>query len=304
MDSQNNPVKAVENVTAYLSSSNIYVGSVDPIVVIPKRSSYTIAKFYSTYTPGTTTITATAPGFATVQASVTTVGPIPSKLAVYCLPPVLPADGGTYEAIIVQLQDASGVPAKAPIGDVTVTLSSSNIKVGTVPANVTIKAGDTYSKVTFQTTNVAGSTTITAMAPGYTMGQTAVKTELVGEAPARLKVYVGPPKVPAEGLAYDMIAVQLQDSKGKISRAVNDLEVDLSSSNLDTGNVDSKIVINKGETHCIAKFYSTYKSGSTEITAAATDYEIGKASVTTVGPVPSKLAVFCVPSALPADGQP
>ncbi|MEM3090451.1 MAG: carboxypeptidase regulatory-like domain-containing protein [Candidatus Bathyarchaeia archaeon] len=304
LDSKNNPAKAVENVTVYLSSSNTYVGSVDPVVVIPKRSSYTIAQFYSTYTPGTTTITATASGFATVQASVTTVGPIPSKLAVYCLPPVLPADGRAYEAIIVQLQDASGAPAKAPIGDVNVTLSSSNVEVGTVPANVTIKAGDTYAKVTFQTTSVAGSTTITAMASGYSTGQTTVKTESVGEAPAKLKVYVGPPKVPAEGFAYDIIAVQLQDSKGKMARALEDLEVYLSSSNLATGAVNSTLVVNKGETYAIAKFYSTYKSGSTEITAASPDYESGKASVTTVGPVPSKLAVFCAPSVLPADGQP
>ena len=139
-DAKNNLARAPESITIYLSSSQTDVGSVDSTITIQQGETYAKAKFYSTYTPGTTTITATAPGFATVQAFITTVGPVPSKLAVYGLPPTLPADQRSHEAIVVQLQDASGVPARAPLGGLVVTLTSSNITVGTVASSVTIKA--------------------------------------------------------------------------------------------------------------------------------------------------------------------
>ncbi|MEM3441345.1 MAG: hypothetical protein QXV09_03560, partial [Candidatus Bathyarchaeia archaeon] len=186
-DSKNNPARATESITIYLSSSQTDVGSVDSTITIQKGETYAKAKFYSTYTPGTTTITATASGFATVQASITTVGPVPSKLAVYGLPPVLPADGHSYEAIVVQLQDSAGVPARAPLGNVVVTLSSSNTTVGTVASSVTIQAGSTYATANFFAHNT-GSTNITAIASGYTSGQATIKTEPVSTGAVKLKV--------------------------------------------------------------------------------------------------------------------
>jgi hypothetical protein len=302
VDSKDKPARASESITIYLSSSQTHIGSVDPTIIVPKGATYAAATFYSTYTPGTTTITATAPGFATVQASITTVGPVPSKLAVYCLPPVLPADGRAYEAVIVQLQDSAGTPAKAPIGDVNVTLSSSNVTVGTVTPYITIKAGSTFAAALFITNNT-GSATITAMASGYASGQATIKTEQATTEPVKLKVYVGPLKVPAEGITYDVIAVQLQDLKGRIAVAPENLVVDLSSSDTAIGTVNPTIAISQGETYSTAKLHSTYRSGTTVVTAAAPDYESSQASITTVGPVPTKLAVFCVPSNLPSDGK-
>jgi hypothetical protein len=301
-DAKGVPARAQRDIDIHLSSSLTYVGSVDPVVTIRSGETFAVAKFYSTYTPGSTTITATASGFATVQASITTVGPVPYKLAVYCFPPVLPADNGVYKAIIVQLQDSGGNPAKAPIGDVNVTLSSSNATIGTVDNFVVIKGGNTYAVANFYATYNAGSTTITAMASGYASAEASIKTQMVSAEPSKLKVYVSPSKVPAEGLVYDAIAVQLQDSKGNIARAKGDLTVALSSSNIAVGSVKESVIISNGETYAVTKFYSTFRSGTTIITAAATDYGSSQGTITTVGPVPSKLALYCVPSSLPADG--
>ncbi|MCX8153631.1 MAG: carboxypeptidase-like regulatory domain-containing protein [Candidatus Bathyarchaeota archaeon] len=301
-DAKNNPARASESVTIYLSSSQTDIGSVDSTITIQQGSTYAKAKFYSTYTPGTTTITATAPGFATVQASVTTVGPVPSKLAVYGLPSVLPADGRSYEAIVVQLQDASGTPARAPIGDLVVTLASSNTTVGSVPSTVTIKAGSTYATANFFANSI-GSTTITAMASGYLSGQATIKTEPVSIEAVKLKVYVGPLKVPADGTVYNMIAIQLQDSNGKLASTLISKSISLSSSDTDIGTTDLSVTIEGGSTYALARFASTYRPGSTTITAAAPGYTSSQASITTVGYVPTKLAVFCAPSNLPADGQ-
>jgi uncharacterized membrane protein len=300
-DSKGVPARAAEDVVIHLSSSLTHIGSVDSVITVPSGATFAVAKFYSTFTPGTTTITATASGFATVQESITTVGPVPSKLELYSFPPTLPADFRGYKAIVVQLQDSSGSPAKAPIGDVIVTLSCSNITVGVVESPVIIGAGKTYAVAMFFTSTFPGSAVVTAIASGYSSGQVQVTTQSVGGPPTKLKVYVGPPKVPADGVVYEQIAVQLQDSLGRVARAERDITVSLASSDIGVGTVDPSIMIGNGATYAISNFSSTFRSGSTVVTAVATDYTSSKESVTTVGPIPSKLAVYCF-SSLPADG--
>jgi hypothetical protein len=306
-DSTGLPARARQDTMIQLSSSLTNIGSVDPVMTIPAGYTYAVAKFNSTYTPGTTTITAAAPGYMTVQTSITTVGPVPSKLAVYSFPPSLPADSGSYPAIIVQLQDLSGFPARAPIGNATVTLSSSNITVGTVDPFVVIKAGSTYAVATFSTTHTEGSADITALASGYSSGQTTITTQQTvvqqqGEQ-GTLKVYVGPPNVPADGISYEQVAVQLQNSSGKIIRAPGDITVALSSSDTAVGTIEPTITIGATQTYALASFNSTYRSGTTTITAAAANYESSQESLTTVGPIPLKLGLYCVPLSLPADDQ-
>jgi hypothetical protein len=241
-----------------------------------------------------------------VQATITTVAPVPSTIAVYGFPSNLPADGNSYPAIVVQLQDSSGSPAKAPIGNVVVTLSSSNAAlVGSVDSNVVIQAGSTYATANFRTvpSTAANYTVITAMCSGYSTGQTTINTQPPGSSPYRLALYLGPPKVPADGTIYNQVLIQLQDSSGRATQSNTTTTIMLSSSATDIGGIQPTATILPGETSTTVEFNSTYKSGSTMITAAATNLASAQQSVTTVGPVPSKLAVYCTPSSLPADDQ-
>jgi hypothetical protein len=303
-DSKNAPARALEDTTISLSSSQTNIGTVEPSINIPKGSTQATAKFYSTYTPGTTKITAASTGYLTVEASVTTVGPMPSMLAVYGFPPVLPADGDSYNALVVQLQDSGGSPAKAPIGSVQVSLSSSNNTIAAVPSSVTIEAGNTYATTTIQTTpDATGSAVITAIASGYSSKQTTITTRKTATTANTLKIYIGPPKVLAEGKSFNQILVQLQNASGNIAQVTSNVTVTLSSSKTDVGTVDPTIIIPASKTYATAKFTSTYLSGTTTIIAAATDYTTDTEPLTTVGPIPSKLAVYCLPSALPADNQ-
>ena len=137
-DSTGQPARALQDTTISLSSSLTNIGTIDSSITILKESTYASANFNTTFSPGTTTISASATGFATVQTTMTTIGPIPSAIAVYGFPSTLPADGNTYEAIMLQLQDSSGNPARAPQGGVQVTLSSSDTSVGTVSPIATI----------------------------------------------------------------------------------------------------------------------------------------------------------------------
>ncbi len=301
-DATNRPARAPDDTVVSLSSSKTDIGSVDPTIIIPEGKTCASAQFYSTFTPGSTTITAVASGYDSGQATMTTVGPIPSKLAVYCVPPVLPSDNGTYTSIVVQLQDTYGNPARAPIGDINVTLSSSNTEFGTVDNSTLIESGSTYASATFYTTDLDGTTTITAIASGYTSGDAAMRTSSVATG-SRLMVFIGPPRITASGVTHESICVELQDASGNVARAPTDITVALSSSDIAVGNVDSTLTIENGNTYGVANFHSTFKSGTTTITAATSGYDSGQATMTTVGPIPSKLAVYPLPQAVPADMQ-
>jgi hypothetical protein len=301
-DSSGKPARALKDTQISLSSSLTNIGTVDSSITIQKGATYAVSKFYSTFTPGTTTITATASGYATVQAPITTVGPIPSAIAVYGFPPSLPAGGGSYDAIVVQLQDSSGSPAKAPQEGIQVTLSSSNTAVGTVTPSVTIEAGKTQAVANF-TTGAVGSAVVTAVASGYTSKQTTIKTQSVAANPTTLKVYVAPPKVPADKNTYQQIVVQLQNSAGNIAQASGSVTVTMASSNIEVGAVQPLVTIPQSETYVTTTFATEYKAGTTTVTAVATDLSSDQETVTTVGPVPSKLAVYCSPSSLPSDNR-
>ncbi len=299
-DSSGNPARALQDTTISLSSSLTNIGTVDSSIMISSGSTYGTANFHSTFTPGTTTITAAATGYTTVQESVTTVGPKPSAIAVYGFPSTLPVGGDSYDAIMVQLQDSSGSPAKAPKGGIQVALSCSNIGVGAVTPSITISEGQTYAIATFTTTSAEGQAVITPVALDYTSVQGTITTR-TPTAPDQLKISTGPTKVLADNTAYRQIVIQLQDSAGNLAAASSDVTVTIASSDKSIGTTETQITIPQSQTYALATFTTTYKAGTTTITAAATGLVAANQAITTVGFNPSKLAVYCVPATLPSD---
>jgi hypothetical protein len=310
-DSNSRPARAGEDTIISLSSSLPSVGTVDPTLVVSKDSTFGVAKFYTTFTPGTTTITAAASSYATVSTTLSTIGPIPSALAVYAFPPTIPADGNTYPAIVVQIQDSSGNPARAPIGGLEVSLTCSNTTVGTVQNSLTIPGGASYAVANFQTNPMAaiypamyaGTADVIAIKQDYTSKLATIKTQVVAPNPTILKVYVGPTKVMADNIPYqNLIAIQLQNSSGVISRISSDILVNIASSEPLVGTVSSTIMIPAAQNYGFANFASTYRPGGTTITAGAQNLQSATVSLATIGSLPTKLTVYCTPSALPANG--
>jgi hypothetical protein len=300
-DSNGYPCRAEQNTIISLTSSLTNIGTVDSQIIIPKGTTYSSGNFFATFTPGSTTITASATGYETVTSTMVTKGPVSNALAVYGIPSTLPADGGTYAAIMVQLQDSSnGHPARAPNGGVQVTLSSSNVNVGTIDQFVTIPGGQTYAIASINTTTTAGSVDITAVAPNYPLIKTTITTKSIGGTPTQFRVY-GPTVVTADNYAYKLIAIQLQDAGGNIATSSSDLTVNIFSSNLGVGSIDSQITIPQSQTYALATLNTSFLPGTTTITAVATNLISGQASITTTGFTPSKLAIYCVPSKLPSD---
>jgi hypothetical protein len=308
-DSNGKPARALQDTTISLSSSLTNIGTVSPSITILKGATFASTDFKSTFSPGTTTISASATGFSTVQSTITTIGPIPSATAIYGFPSTLPSDGLSYDAIMVQLQDSSGAPAKAPQGGVQVTLSSGDTTVGTVTPLVTIPEGKTYTIASFTTTTRAQteartiSATIYAVAQGYTTGQTSITTTPIGTSGAqnKLMIFIGPNKVLADQNSYKLVAIELQNSNGFVLPASSDIPVTVGSSDQSVGKIDSLLTIPTGSTYALATFNSTFKSGSTIITAIATNFASNQQTINTFGFIPSKLAVYSSPAILPSD---
>jgi len=307
-DTWGKPSRALQDTTISLASSSTNIGTVDSSIKILNGTTYASANFNTTFSPGTTTISASATGFATVQATMTTIGPIPSAVAVYGFPSTLPSDGNMYQAIMLQLQDSNGNPARAPQGGVQITLSSSDTSVGTVDPVATIPEGQTYTAANFSTTTKAQtdgraeSAIITAVAQGYTPNQLTIVTTPVATNPTKLKIFVGPSNVPADQNSYKQIAVELQNPAGFVAVNQTDILVTMASNDQTVGKIDS-ITIPQLQTYALATLNTTYKSGTATITAVATDLLWDHQLISTFGFIPSKLSIYCVPINLPADNK-
>jgi len=176
-DAAGKPALAPNDIGVTLTSSNTLVGTVQSPITITRGSSYADAWFDTTLTPGTTTITAFSPPLTSGSAVMTTVtGGTAAKLAVILAPSKLVAiDRTYYNPVVIQLQDAAGNPAKMTWA-IGITLTSSDMMVGTVPDILTLGGQNNVVETWFDSTIKPGQTTITASSPGLASGSGVMTT--------------------------------------------------------------------------------------------------------------------------------
>lgn len=295
------PAIAPGDVPVTLTSSRTSIGSVVPSAVIPKGGTFATAAFSATDAAGSTTITASASGYAAGSALIFSKGPTPIKLVVFAAPPVIRALSGEQSWIAVQVQDLDGRPAKAA-SDIQVSLSSSNSTVGSVNGTTVIRTGSSHAMATFAAGGAVGSTEITASASGLLSGSASVRAASQGAVPTMVRIFLAPDRLLPDNGQYQSVVVQLQNSSGFPASSSFAQSVILSSSNSEVGKVPGIINIPAGTTFVIAPFEATFLAGTTEITAHAPNLEKDVATMSSSGPVPSRLAVYSVPRVLTADG--
>ena len=91
--------------------------------------------------------------------------------------------------MVVQLQDPNGNPEKTDV-PVTVRLSVRNTTVGSMPEQVVIPPGDTFTQILLGSSLVSGSTNVTAVATGFQSAQSGFGTFLL---PLNVTSYFSPP---------------------------------------------------------------------------------------------------------------
>lgn len=230
----------------------------------------------------------------TSQATSSTIG-----IVLESRPPVLPADGGTYPAIVVQLENLSSKMPYIPPTSVTIGLTSSSLQTGTVPSSVTLSAGQLFQIVNFTSTTLPGQTTVSAIAPGYGLGSLVVNTATVGGMPVALDVFLSPSVIPPDATLTSEVVVEAVDVFNNPVALGTPLTVTLSSSNSQIGSVPPTITITAGQSFATTTFTPTYIAGETTITAQAGNFTTGSAIMTTSGPVAKKLVVSG-PAMIPA----
>lgn len=205
------PAITTSPVTVYLASSNTSIGQVEPSVVINGGSSYAVAWFKTTYAEGTTSITASAQNMVSSIAQLSTYAPTPAEISISMTPALLPADAGSYRALLISLLTAQGQPAVAPV-PIPVQLFSSNTNVTTLNSSVVIPVGSSSVLTWVDTSSTAGTAVITALASNYGYASTQITTIIPG--PTKLAVYTAPSSSLTGSLGGVYVAVQVQDSSG------------------------------------------------------------------------------------------
>ncbi len=289
-DDQGLPAKAPSAVTIQLSSSDTSVVTLaQNQVTIPANQSLTIGNFTTSFTPGTPTITAFASGYPKGSVSITVEGPAPLKLTATVEPSQLSTSSSGL--LMIALTDESGNPARAP-SPILVTLRSSNTSIATVPDSVTIPAGSIYTWVNFSSSAVPGTATITATSQGLDASSSVVTT-FAPSTPTALKIFANPNPVLADDSQYaNAVVIELVGANSQPAVASGSgYNISLASSSSAIGSVPSSIVIPAGQSYTVSYFQSTYASGSTTVTASATNLLPASVSMSTYGPVPYQISL-------------
>jgi hypothetical protein len=272
-DSGGGPARAAGPVVVTLSSAPAAVGTVSGSVTIPQDQSYAVASFTTTFVGGTATITASAQNLQSATASMSVAGSSPSKLVAQVLVPSLPADGGSYAALEVSLQDAAGAPAVAP-ADTLVSLQSTGAGVASVAPTVTIMKGESFAIAEIGTGLTPGSASLNATASGYP-ASTAVMTT-VPPSPSQLGIYLAPRNgIQALWGGEALVAIQVQGAGAYPSTAQQDTPVTISGSNGSMLAEGLNLTIHKGQ-DC-AWLVLDSKPGVELLTASASGLQVSSA---------------------------
>jgi hypothetical protein len=280
-----------------ITSSDTAVGSVTSSVTIPAGGEYAVANITSTYLVGSSTITASAQGLLSAQAQETAFGPIPVTVVVRPVASTISADGGTYSALTISLQDAFGNPAVAP-SNIVVQLASSRPDVLSVNSPVIIQTGQTYAFATVKTGLSPGASNVTASASGYSASSTLLTT--VVPAPDKLALYIGPNFTVSSAIAPDaLLTVQLQDINGFPARAQQATTVIVTSSNATLLQKPILLNISAGADYASTSI-STSNAGLASLTATSAGLGSSSVSLSVVNS-PSNASLVATPNIIYAN---
>lgn len=298
------PYIAQQDVTVYLTSSNLDIGLVDDSVVVPAGRSYAKAVFNASYNSGMSVITASAAGFITDEAIIqVTRSDFDAQLRVYAVPDVMPAVEDVVGRAVIQILDLEGIPYNT-LQDVNIVLSSSNETILSLQDAVTIEKGTNYVEVPFTiNSETPYEVTVFAHAPNFEPGSDVVTTMNETGTPYGLRLYFGPSILLPNQSSHEIVTVQLMDSEQKPAEAMSDTTVTMTSSNLNIATVDRTLTILRGDYHATASVRTRYVNGETTIAVSSPSLYPQQGLLTVQGSVPKILEIYTVPDRVIADGS-
>ncbi|MGI0048037.1 MAG: hypothetical protein ACREAW_00710, partial [Nitrososphaera sp.] len=181
--------------------------------------------------------------------------PTDFQLEITPIAPRLPADAGTYFAMI-QLQTANDdKPIAAPY-DLEVAIISSDPSVLQVAQEkIVMKKGEFMTKAEIITTKKAGEVSISAQAESAESSSVTINTiSLDSQEPTKLAMYAASGSFVPDSEIPGMLYIQLLNSQNVPSITKNQITVTLSSSNSEIGTVPSYVTIPGGQSGVALEF--------------------------------------------------
>ena len=308
VNTKGEPIQASENVTIILTSSRLDVGTVEGTIFIPEGSNFGNTTFHTTKNSGTTLITATAPGYMTGGAELTTTSPSKNpQLKMYALPSVAPAINGTTGKVAIEILTEDDVPY--PSTENVVLNLATNSSVLTLPEEAVISAGSYYVMVNYTVTGnftivggapvtSYGNVTLSALAQGFRPGTANVQIKTPGNVTHSLFVEIGPSIVLPDDSLLDSAVVSLLDNSGAPVVLNGTISVSLSSSADKTVTSVQKGVVVANNTYYSFIDLTSIGTGISLIAASAQGLTMDAESITVEGSVPSKLNVYITPDSI------
>ncbi len=215
---------------------------------------------------------------AATPAAFTASAAAPPALRVTAVPQTLPTSSGTsFSAVVVTIIGSTGQPAVA-MNNTVVYLASSDTSILVVQPEVTIMAGHEYALANVTTTPAAGSSTVSALAPGYEEGGVLFTTMVPSGYPTTLEVTALPPMA-TPGLA-GKLAVMVLDQTGEPAQTAADTVIQLTSSAPGAISVMPKLTIPLGSIVGYGSFSAASNAGSAVLTASSPGFNSGSTEVT------------------------
>ena len=225
------------------------------------------------------------------------------SLSISASPPILPSDGGSYSALVLEFKYLGTNLPYVPQSDVVVFLTSSNLQVGNVPSSVTFPAGSLYLPVNFATTNTPGTAIVSAAAAGYQLATTMLSTtNMTNLFATTLAIYATPSTLLANDQQSNNVVVQLQNANGVPQKVDSPVAVQLVSQNASVGAITSVVTIQPGSTFASASFTTTNETGIVSIVAVASGYLSAQTKISTVL-MPLTVQAILSTTIVPSNGQ-
>jgi hypothetical protein len=308
VNNKGEPIQAPENVTITVTSSRLDVGTVEGTINIPEGSSFGRSTFYATKNPGTTLIAATAPGYMTGGAELTTVSSAVSPhLKIYPLPSVAPAINGTKGSVVIEILNERGIPYPST-ENVTIKLAT-NSSVLTLPSTAMIQAGSYYTTISYNVrgnftvvngTSVTpyGNVTLSALAQGFRPDSAVIQVMKPGNETRRLFLEIGPSNILPKDSLRDSVVVSLLDKNGAPVVLNGTVAISLSSSADKTVAMVDKSVTIANNTYYTYANMTSIGIGNSLIAVSAQGLVIDTATITVDGSIPTRLDLYINPDGI------
>ena len=290
-DLKGNILVVSNDTVVYLSSSDSAVLSVAPQVTILAGKQYAVADVTTTATPGSSVVTAVAPGFesavTTFQTSVAR--GYPQGLRIFPLPTDFPVGTISKATYGVSVVDAAGLPART-IQLTNVNVASSDDAILSV-GDAQIPVNQTLGYFSATARGVAGTAEVTASASGLVSDSLLVTVGSANGAAVNLGLSSPPVGLPADGRTYNVVTVSLTDNKSLPATSSTGVQVFLTSSRPDVASTPPTVTIPPGQSF-VPIAITALAPGSTLITATATNFVSSTVTLSTVSIPPTQLGIY------------